>query len=297
MSTADELIKLQKLLNDGALSQDEFDKQKNKLLYKSEKEAELQSMQDNIIKNKNNPENKKKEKKGGKLKWVGGAVVLLLIIASIPSSESSSSNSSSSNSSSSNSSSSNDWGSCTLSSYGSLSTQSLDGVGDNIITWGGNGGIATFSHSGSGYVSLTTYDIAGGYLDLLVNEVGVYSGSHLFGIWADEDVEEFEIEAESSWKLTLQSVSTGAKKVSGTSVSGDGPEVVNATSVCEYTKIQATHNGSSNFTIWAISPKGPYSQDLLVNDIGNYSGTVRLPENFELLQIESDGSWKITFLK
>ena len=277
MTNADEIKKLKDLLDEGVITEEEYENKKKALLAG--------------------------ESKGSKTKWLIVGLLIFGLISLFPSSEDSQSTSSSTNtassSSSSNSSSSvsNDWGSCTLSSYGSLSTQSIDGYGDNIITWGGSGGILSFSHSGSSNVSITTYDVNGGYLDLLVNEIGNYSGNLLFGVWAGESVEEFEINADGSWDFTLKSVSSGAKKISGTSVSGKGDEVINATSVCEYNKIEVSHNGSSNFAVYAIAPKGIFSQDLLINEIGSYSGVVRLPEEFELLVINADGNWQINFKK
>ena len=279
MTDADEIKKLKDLLDEGVITEEEYENKKKTLLAN--------------------------DGKSSKTKWLIVGLLIFGLISLLPSSEDSQSTNSSTNtassssSSSSNSSSSvsNDWGSCTLSSYGSLSTQSIDGYGDNIITWGGSGGILSFSHSGSGNVSITTYDVNGGYLDLLVNEIGNYSGNSLFGVWVGEGVEEFEISADGSWDFTLKSVSSGAKKVSGTSVSGKGDEVINATSVCEYNKIEVSHNGSSNFSVWGIAPKGIFSQDLLINEIGSYSGVVRLPEDFELLVINADGNWQINFKK
>jgi len=33
----------------------------------------------------------------------------------------------------------------------------------------------------------------------------------------------------------------------------------------------------------------------LVNEVGTYSGVVRLPEDFELIVIEANGNWSIDF--
>ena len=277
MSEADEIKKLKKLFDEGAITEEEYENKKKTLL-----DGEVKS---------------------SKTKWLIVGLLIFGLISLLPSSDDSgpsSSNSSSSNSSSSNSSSSStskDWGSCSLSSYGSLSSQTLDGYGDNIVTWNGNGGIMSFKHTGSGYVGVTTYGINGEYIDLLVNEAGNYSGNHLFGIWSGEEVSEFEIQADGGWELSLKSVFSGAKKVSGTSISGKGADVINATSACEYNKIQISHNGDGYFGVWAISPKSLFPEDLLVNEVGTYSGVVRLPEDFELIVIEADGNWQIDFKK
>jgi hypothetical protein len=277
MTDADEIKKLKDLLDEGVITEEEYENKKKTILAG--------------------------ESKSSKTKWLMVGLLIFGLISLLPSSDdsgSSSSNSSSSNSSSSNSSSSSsskDWGSCSLSTYGSLSSQTIDGYGDNIVTWNGNGGIISFKHTGSGYVGVTTYGINGEYIDLLVNEVGNYSGNHLFGIWSGEDVSEFEIQADGSWEISLKSVSSGAKKVSGTSISGIGADVINATSACEYNKIQISNNGDGYFGVWAISPKSLFPEDLLVNEVGTYSGVVRLPEDFELIVVEADGNWQINFQK
>ena len=267
MSEADEIKKLKDLFDEGAITEEEYENKKKTLL-----DGEVKS---------------------SKTKWLIVGLLIFGLISLLPSSDDSGPSSSSSSSSSS----SKDWGSCTLSSYGSLSSQTLDGYGDNIITWNGNGGIMSFKHTGSGYVGVTTYGINGEYIDLLVNEAGTYSGNHLFGIWVGEEVSEFEIEADGGWEISLKSVFSGSKKVSGTSISGKGADVINATSACEYNKIQISHNGDGYFGVWGISPKSLFPEDLLVNEVGSYSGVVRLPEDFELIVIEANGSWQIDFKK
>ena len=54
---------------------------------------------------------------------------------------------------------------------------------------------------------------------------------------------------------------------------------------------QATirHGGSSNFVVSAWGS----SWDLLVNEIGNYSGTVRVPAGTVIFEVQADGNWTI----
>jgi hypothetical protein len=59
---------------------------------------------------------------------------------------------------------------------------------------------------------------------------------------------------------------------------------------------QATHSGSSNFAITSIAADGTHN-DLLVNTIGKYKGTVLFDtgdgEHSVAFQVEADGSWAI----
>jgi hypothetical protein len=54
--------------------------------------------------------------------------------------------------------------------------------------------------------------------------------------------------------------------------------------------LKLSHRGSGNFAIWAY---GESSRDLLVNEIGRYSGEVFLG-GATLLEIVADGSWSMT---
>jgi hypothetical protein len=51
-----------------------------------------------------------------------------------------------------------------------------------------------------------------------------------------------------------------------------------------------THNGNSNFAVWSFGEAG---QDLLVNEIGSYSGEVLWPSGTLLVEITADGKWTI----
>ena len=55
-----------------------------------------------------------------------------------------------------------------------------------------------------------------------------------------------------------------------------------------------SHKGNSNFAIWLYTGSGSRKQ-LLVNEIGNYQGTVAIEDKIEngYLEIEADGQWSI----
>lgn len=57
-----------------------------------------------------------------------------------------------------------------------------------------------------------------------------------------------------------------------------------------------SHNGSSNFAVWAVGSQGE-NQDLLVNTIGPYEGTVLyndlVGEELAALDISADGAWEV----
>ena len=53
---------------------------------------------------------------------------------------------------------------------------------------------------------------------------------------------------------------------------------------------RVTHTGSSNFAVLSYGD----SQDLLINEIGRYTGEVLIPAGTSVLEIEADGAWSIT---
>lgn len=58
-------------------------------------------------------------------------------------------------------------------------------------------------------------------------------------------------------------------------------------------RLQLTHNGGSNFVVWAYGDDG--QQELLVNTIGGYSGSRPLiSETGWFLEIDADGAWTAT---
>lgn len=61
--------------------------------------------------------------------------------------------------------------------------------------------------------------------------------------------------------------------------------------------VKITHSGSRNFAVWSINGENS-KNDLLVNAIGKYNGTVPLNfstgENTTRLQITADGAWNIS---
>jgi hypothetical protein len=57
------------------------------------------------------------------------------------------------------------------------------------------------------------------------------------------------------------------------------------------------YSGSGNFAVWTVDSSGN-QVDLLVNEIGSYGGTVTDYAKFQnasMVQVESEGSWSITF--
>ncbi|MBA2311661.1 MAG: hypothetical protein H0V97_02550, partial [Actinobacteria bacterium] len=150
--------------------------------------------------------------------------------------------------------------------------------------------IAEISHSGGANFAVWAVDGAGQQTDLLVNTIGNYTGTVLFDESASSHTDAFDVEADGTWTITIKPV-TEAFEWDGSEVltgSGDDVAVLDpAPSGLKSTTL--THSGSGNFAIWAYGP----STDLLVNEIGNFSGEVLLAEGTFLFEITADGPWTI----
>ena len=165
--------------------------------------------------------------------------------------------------------------------YQPIETKNYTGSGDDVITIekpADKAALLAFSCPGcSSNVAVKTDS------DLLVNEIGAYTGTHLIDIRNGEQTTTVEITADSDWTLDISDISLAPETGAGT-----GDSVI---WVRTGTKVAVTHDGTSNFAINAASADNGI--DLLVNEIGPYTGTVRIyPPT--IMDITADGAWTIT---
>lgn len=127
-----------------------------------------------------------------------------------------------------------------------------------------------------------------GYPDLLVNEIGTYSGRVVLGLTDYSDVRytEIEVQARGAWQLAVTDTST-ARQVWRTAA-GVGDDVVNITAPGRVAAF--SHHGSSNFMVVSRQP-GEFA-DFVVNEIGTYWGR-KVMSTPSLVQVRSSGSWQI----
>lgn len=169
---------------------------------------------------------------------------------------------------------------CGLESY-----ETIEGRGDDVVSdvAVGNGIYRMHvTHAGRSNFALWAYD-AEDDRDLLINEIGKYDGYVLLNGSAPYM---FEIKADGVWTYTIERLPQTEK----TTFSGRGDAV---TDIFEAdTGVWAfTHDGSSNFAVRGYTTGG---RDLLVNEIGPYSGKVRMeiPEGSNaFFEITADGNW------
>lgn len=143
--------------------------------------------------------------------------------------------------------------------------------------------LATFTHKGSANFAVFTLDSSNQETDLLVNTIGRYSGTVLLDSEGGESAK-LKIEADGSWTVTLKALAK-ARRIT-TSAKGSGDDVLIYTGPAATLKL--TSRGEGNIAVFWITEDGG---DLLVNDIGHYSGESALTDGPGVLSIESDGPW------
>ncbi|GAA2012464.1 TM2 domain-containing protein [Microbacterium ulmi] len=171
--------------------------------------------------------------------------------------------------------------------FGTFDAVTHEGAGDSLIALpaGAQAGIVTATHSGSSNFAIQGLDAANeSTAELLVNTIGAYSGTTVFGVNALGDATQLQITADGAWTLTITPMSAAtALPASG---SGDG--------VFFYTGDAAAmtfaHTGERNFVVYQETGSA-FDFGLLVNEIGAYQGTVPVKAGPSIIMITADGAW------
>ncbi|MEV0974971.1 hypothetical protein [Microtetraspora glauca] len=98
--------------------------------------------------------------------------------------------------------------------------------------------------------------------------------------------------------LTAAALTTPTSAHADTTFRGEGDDVVRINPTKKPGLIRFSHDGESNFIVYTVNGRGK-TDELLVNEIGPYDGTV-LYNAYDSkgtvgLQIKADGAWTATF--
>jgi hypothetical protein len=102
-----------------------------------------------------------------------------------------------------------------------------------------------------------------------------------------EEIGALEITADGPWSVNLRDALGLPRIDSGGEATGVGDSVILYFGDTTIANIQ--HSGESNFAVWSYAN----GSDLLVNEIGDYSGQVRWQSGPALIEISADGPWSI----
>lgn len=185
----------------------------------------------------------------------------------------------------------------------------FNGSGDEVIEFGDDlswltetFGIFEFQVGGSGNNTVWALDQDFETADLLVNTIGEQSGSRFLSL--TYDATGLEVEVSGSWTFTvspstnlfppraaadfnLAVVDTTGTIDGADDSAGDrsGPEVIALRTEGRVAEISAA--GEGNIAMWIYSSDG--DSDLLINEINQFEGSVRLPDCSDLCGIDVDG--------
>ena len=126
-------------------------------------------------------------------------------------------------------------------------------------------------------------------IDLLVNEIGTYRGArpvNLGGFFWPDPIRHLEVAASGPWTVRVESLDLARRLTNSLSGTTDDVVTLGATGVADF-----TYSGSGNYIVWAYSLDG--DADLLVNEIGSYSGANIIPSWADYLDVVAIGNWTI----
>ena len=168
---------------------------------------------------------------------------------------------------------------------------SVEGSGDDFIEFtipNDDLAVLHITHSGSSNFAVISYTAGNDRIDLLVNEIGNYNGTVPVNFLVGEEVGLLEITASGPWTINAKYIFHLPFNQDG-EAGGFGDSVVYVS--ITNPGVAFTHQGDSNFSVLAWNEDG---RDLLVNEIGEYNGTVRSPTGIVFYQITANGDWTVS---
>lgn len=168
--------------------------------------------------------------------------------------------------------------------YGTFEPVTASGSGPTLVPLpAATAGLVTATYDGDGYFGITALDTAGEMSELLVNTGGPYAGTTAFGLLSPGLGTTLEVTADGPWSLQIAPVSTAPALVP----SGTGDTVL-LYEGAEQT-MTVTHDGEL-LALWQAAE----FPDLLLSEIGPYSGTTTFLSGRSVVSVGADGAWTLT---
>jgi hypothetical protein len=164
------------------------------------------------------------------------------------------------------------------------------GAGDDIVTitkHGTGAQVAVITHAGGRNFAVHTLDKTMDSTDLLVNTIGNYSGTVLFDARSrGGETTALKITADGPWTVKLLPLTSVRSFDGSTPMTGHGDDVFAYTGAAKAATF--THDGSRNIAVHSYGTRS----DLLINEIGPYTGTVVWAPG--IYTVTTDGNWSAT---
>lgn len=150
--------------------------------------------------------------------------------------------------------------------------------------------MTTTWRKGNGNITVWAMNTNGEEEDLLINAIDTYKGQTLLNI-SDEEVAALKVEGGGTWKISLTDLPATVKRWGGKGTftgKSDGvfatPDVFDPLDTIKFKSTRA----DSNVIVTAYADSGA---ELVVNEVGNFSGEYIVPNGTFLWTVESDGNW------
>jgi len=174
--------------------------------------------------------------------------------------------------------------------FGAFVAETHTGTGDSLITLpaGATAALVSASHDGSRNFVISVLDATNASTgDLLANTIGTYSGTTVYGFNSFGEGRTLQVTADGNWSIVVAPLS--AAPILAPTGSGDAVFLYDGSAAA----LAVSHTGERNFIVSEETGKA-YSMGLLVNQIGNYSGTVPLSAGPSIISVNADGGWTLT---
>ena len=182
-------------------------------------------------------------------------------------------------------------------SYAKVNYESA-GSGDQVVTLNSfkSPKLITITNQGSSNFIVKAYTSKGNSLDLIVNEIGNYQGTHIVRASKTSDLKVLEVQSDGNWAIKVSDL-IDATNWNGKLVSGSFSTVFEIKKPFgSLSKLKMQHQGDSNFIVITFDKNGK-RLSLKANEIANYNGTKILGSNVSFITIETQGNWSIEKLK
>lgn len=169
----------------------------------------------------------------------------------------------------------------------------LSGSGDNVLDiakWEGPA-ILKITHNGDGNFAVWNDDANGDHIDLIVNTIGSYQGTHALDFLDIEHTSRFEITAGGAWELQVLPFDSVRRENIPGIFQGTGSDVIafNPTDASPDLLKADASGADRNFAIWTYGN----GRDLVINEIAPYTGIVPIDDQTFVLVITATGPWSI----